>query len=122
MLLAIAGACCLLQTERQARQARRGSSSNAGAPPPSAPLLWSCSDEALLVALAARDPLAVGLEGRLALRLLQRLLAWQPSQRPTAAQALRHAYFRGGGGGSGRAVEEQLRHCSLVGVGEPGWC
>lgn len=57
------------------------------------PLPWSCSDESLLRLVASRDPTGVGLEGGLALRLLQRLLAWDPKQRPTAAQALQHAYF-----------------------------
>jgi hypothetical protein len=57
------------------------------------PIPWSCSDESLLQLIAARDPQGIGLEGGLALRLLQRLLAWDPAQRPTAAQALRHAYF-----------------------------
>jgi serine/threonine protein kinase len=58
-----------------------------------APIPWSCSEESLLLLIAARDPQGIGLEGGLALRLLQRLLAWDPSQRPTAAQALQHAYF-----------------------------
>jgi serine/threonine protein kinase len=57
------------------------------------PIPWSCSDEALLQLIATRDPQGIGLEGGLALRLLQRLLAWDPAQRPTAAQAQQHAYF-----------------------------
>ncbi|KAI8471128.1 MAG: hypothetical protein J3K34DRAFT_468469 [Monoraphidium minutum] len=84
---------------------------------------WSCSDDSLLRLIASRDPTGRGLGGVLALRLLQRLLHWDPAQRPTAAQALRHAYFTsaaaepgaeggrsgaagggGGGGGSGGAA------------------
>lgn len=63
------------------------------------------------------------------------------SQRPTAAQALRHAYFTeplpagagdGGGGGDGGAAgggasgpdadSGVAQRCSSLEVGEPGWC
>lgn len=54
---------------------------------------WSCSEDALLRLIAGRDPTGKGLEGVIALRLLQRLLHWDPLQRPTALQALNHAYF-----------------------------
>jgi serine/threonine protein kinase len=58
---------------------------------------------ALGEALAARDPTgllgrALGKEGSeragLAVRLLARMLAWEASERPSAAKALRHAVFR----------------------------
>jgi hypothetical protein len=41
---------------------------------------WSCSDDALLRLIASRDPTGRGLGGVLALRLLQRLLHWDPLQ------------------------------------------
>ena len=153
---------------------------------------WSCSEDALLQLLKKRDPVGRGLEGVLVLRLLHRLLHWNPEQRPTARQALQHAYFsnaprtvarqRGGmgrmegggddvdlqqqqeqqqqhldaagggggaaggravgmGGGAGRVADglgsgtarggsgvgpkraaAEVRDCSSVPVGEPGWC
>jgi serine/threonine protein kinase len=74
--------------QQQQHQTTDGSDSSNAVPIP-----WSCSDESLLQLIASRDPQGIGLEGGLALRLLQRLLAWDPVQRPTAAQALQHAYF-----------------------------
>jgi serine/threonine protein kinase len=68
-------------------------SSSSSSSSASVPLPWSCSENSLLQLVASRDPTGRGLEGGLALRLLQRLLAWDPKQRPTAAQALQHAYF-----------------------------
>jgi hypothetical protein len=41
---------------------------------------WSCSDGSLLQLVASRDPTGRGLGGVLALRLLQRLLHWDPGQ------------------------------------------
>jgi hypothetical protein len=125
--------------------ARGGSRGRAAQP---LPLPWSCSEEALLLLVAGRDPMARGLEGPLALRLLQRLLAWDPRQRPSAAQALQHAYFTwqrppaqqrgdahgargaarpGPPGASGvRALVAQqaavLEGCSKLPLGAPGWC
>lgn len=123
---------------------------------------WSCTEKALLQLLKQRDPLGVGLEGPLAVRLLQRLLHWHPQHRPTAAQALQHAYFvsppqqqqqqeeslrcrpsAGQQEGSAQELGEQaaehagptgdcpqgdaaadvrLQGCSLLAMGEPGWC
>jgi hypothetical protein len=65
-----------------------GSSSSTGSNA-ALPLPWSCSEESLLRLVASRDPTGRGLEGGLALRLLQRLLAWDPKQRPTAAQVIK---------------------------------
>jgi len=73
----------------QAAAGTAGSPGGAG----SGLLPWSCQDEALLRLAAARDPVGAGLEGVLALRLVQALLAWDPAARPTAEQALQHAYF-----------------------------
>jgi hypothetical protein len=41
---------------------------------------WSCSDGSLLQLIAGRDPTGRGLGSVLALRLLQRLLHWDPAQ------------------------------------------
>ena len=43
--------------------------------------------------LAARDPTRRGLPSTVALRLLRSLLSWNPAARPSAAEALRHAFF-----------------------------
>ena len=43
--------------------------------------------------LAARDPTLRGLPSKVALRLLRSLLSWNPAARPSAAEALRHAFF-----------------------------
>ena len=56
-------------------------------------------EDALMAQLAARDPLGYGLPSVWALRLIRRLLSWNPADRPTAEEALGHAFFRDGGGG-----------------------
>jgi serine/threonine protein kinase len=48
--------------------------------------------------LTARDPVGLGLPSVWALRLIRRLLSWDPSDRPTAEEALGHAFFRDGEG------------------------
>lgn len=93
------------------------------------PLPWSCSDDALLQLIASRDPTGVGLGGGLGVRLLQRLLAWEPTQRPTATQALQHAYFVAaehmqmtGSIVADAFYQGLLVHCSELSAGERGWC
>lgn len=54
----------------------------------------------------------------LAVRLLRRLLHWNPSARPTAAAALRHAYFT-------VPLAKQARHACAAKAGSStaaGWC
>ena len=52
----------------------------------------------------------------LAVRLLRQLLHWNPAQRPTAAAALRHAYFT-------IPLAEQARYlCGAGGGTALGWC
>ena len=57
-------------------------------------LSWECTEDALMAQLAARDPTGVGVS-RWALRLVRRMLSWDPADRPTAERALTHAFFRG---------------------------
>lgn len=63
-------------------------------------LARQCSEESFLNQLRARDPLggeaAIDIWG---LRLLRRLLQWNPEERITAQEALQHAYFRKGAPG-----------------------
>jgi serine/threonine protein kinase/serine/threonine protein phosphatase PrpC len=60
-----------------------------------APLLtWDCTETALMEVFKERDPLSVGFESVWTLRLLRKLLSWDPSERPTAGRALEHAFFR----------------------------
>ncbi|KAK9827406.1 hypothetical protein WJX81_008695 [Elliptochloris bilobata] len=56
-------------------------------------LPWACGDAAVGEQLRARDPAGRGLPSVPAVRLLRALLSWNPGARPTAEQALRHAYF-----------------------------
>ena len=60
-------------------------------------LSWECTEDALAARLASRDPTGLGVHSKWALRLIGRLLSWDPERRPTAEQALTHAYFRGEG-------------------------
>jgi serine/threonine protein kinase len=63
-------------------------------------LARQCSEESFLNQLRARDPLkgeaAIDIWG---LRLLRRLLQWNPEERISAQEALQHAYFRKGAPG-----------------------
>ena len=94
--------------------------------PPSAdvaPLLsWECTEDALMAQLAARDPTGRGLPSVWALRLIRRLLSWRPTDRPSAEEALTHAFFRdeagdgvGGGVGLGYLCEEDGREFEFPG-------
>eukprot|EP00955_Chlamydomonas_euryale_P087177 364274-Chlamydomonas_euryale.AAC.5 len=75
-------------------------------------LTWSCSDDAVAALIRARDPLGVGAGGLQAVRLLRRLLSWDPLARPTAREALMHAYFQDARG--------DTVQCAVF--GQPGWC
>ncbi|GIL50633.1 hypothetical protein Vafri_6764 [Volvox africanus] len=77
---------------------------------------WSCTEEALLNLAKSRDPLGLGLEGPMALRLLLRLLHWDPASRPSARQALQHAFF------TVKPGAWATFSCGETAVGEPGWC
>ena len=59
----------------------------------SAPLSASCTDEVIRKVIQDRDPTHQGLPNQAAVRLLLSLLHWNPANRPTAAEALRHAFF-----------------------------
>ncbi len=59
----------------------------------STPLSASCTDDAIMDIIRKRDPTQQGLPNLAAVRLLLSLLHWNTAQRPTAAQALRHAFF-----------------------------
>ena len=59
----------------------------------SAPLSASCTDEAIRKVIQDRDPTHQGLPNQAAARLLLSLLHWNPANRPTAAEALKHAFF-----------------------------
>lgn len=60
---------------------------------------WDCSEEHLLHMFRRRDPLGQGLPGVWCLRLVRRLLHWNPASRPSSEEILQHAFFRPGGGG-----------------------
>lgn len=72
-------------------------------------LSWECTEDALMAQLAARDPTGVGVS-RWALRLVRRMLSWDPADRPTAERALTHAFFRGeDADGAGYTCERTAR-------------
>jgi hypothetical protein len=75
---------------------------------------WSCTEQAMMRLIKARDPTGNGIESVTAVRLLQRLLHWEPLERPTARQALNHAYFTSEHSQGGEP------HCAALGL--PGWC
>ena len=58
-----------------------------------APVSAGCTEEAVMEVIRKRDPTHQGLPNQAAVRLLLLLLHWNPAQRPTAAEAMRHAYF-----------------------------
>ena len=97
---------CVFESPAAAAPSSPSSSGAASAVP------WACTDGAVAAHLAARAA-AEGPPGEgggplptiplLGLRLARKLLSWHPSSRPTAEEALRHAYFtrEAGGGCSG---------------------
>ena len=46
-----------------------------------------------MAVIKKRDPTNLGVPNQAAVRLLLSLLHWSPAQRPTAEEALRHAFF-----------------------------
>ena len=61
------------------------------------PLLWSCTEGALMHLIRARDPAGKGLPSVLALRLLMLLLHWNPAMRPTPEQVFLKCVRAGSG-------------------------
>jgi serine/threonine protein kinase len=57
-------------------------------------LSWECHESALMDIFKQRDPLNIGFESVWALRLVRKLLTWDPNERLSAARALEHAFFR----------------------------
>ena len=78
------------QAEEEGEQTRSG---DAGGSHDTTPVSAGCTDEAVMEVIRRRDPTHQGLPNQAAVRLLLLLLHWNPGQRPTAAEALRHAYF-----------------------------
>lgn len=57
------------------------------------PASWKCSEEFFSRQIKARDPLKIGFSNIWALRLVRHLLMWDPEDRPSVDEALRHPYF-----------------------------
>jgi len=47
--------------------------------------------------IRTRDPYGIGFEDKWGVKLLRRLLTWNPRERISAKKALGHAYLREGG-------------------------
>ena len=62
-------------------------------PNDAAPVSAGCTEEAVMATIRKRDPTHKGLPNQAAVQLLLQLLHWNPAQRPTSAEALRHAFF-----------------------------
>ena len=77
----------------QAQEGEHTRSDDSGKLHDTAPASAGCTDEAVMEVIRKRDPTHQGLPNLAAVRLLLLLLHWNPAQRPTAAEALRHAYF-----------------------------
>ncbi|KAL5068174.1 hypothetical protein RYX36_019061 [Vicia faba] len=58
------------------------------------PASWKCSEEFFSRQIKARDPLKIGFSNIWALRLVRHLLQWDPEDRPSVDEALRHPYFQ----------------------------
>ncbi|XP_028804085.1 uncharacterized protein LOC114759155 isoform X2 [Neltuma alba] len=61
-----------------------------GVPPAS----WICSEDFFSRQIRSRDPLKLGFSNIWALRLVRHLLLWDPEDRPSVDEALRHPYFQ----------------------------
>ncbi|XP_024981356.1 uncharacterized protein LOC112518051 isoform X4 [Cynara cardunculus var. scolymus] len=57
------------------------------------PASWKCSEEFFSSQIKSRDPLRIGFPNVWALRLVRQLLVWDPEDRFTVDDALRHPYF-----------------------------
>lgn len=57
------------------------------------PASWKCSEEFFSSQIKSRDPLGIGFSDVWALRLVRQLLVWDPEDRLTVDEALRHPYF-----------------------------
>ena len=77
----------------QTEEGEHTQSDDSGRSHDTAPASAGCTDEAVMEVIRRRDPTRQGLPNLAAVRLLLLLLHWNPAQRPTAAEALRHAYF-----------------------------
>ncbi|CAM8890284.1 unnamed protein product [Rhodiola kirilowii] len=57
------------------------------------PASWKCSEEFFSNYVKIRDPLSLGFPNILAMRLVRQLLNWDPEDRLTVDEALKHPYF-----------------------------
>ncbi|XP_041021197.1 uncharacterized protein LOC121262678 isoform X1 [Juglans microcarpa x Juglans regia] len=58
------------------------------------PASWKCSEEFFSNQIKSRDPLKLGFPNVSALRLVRHLLIWDPEDRFSVDEALRHPYFQ----------------------------
>ncbi|XP_060181146.1 uncharacterized protein LOC132610787 isoform X1 [Lycium barbarum] len=57
------------------------------------PAPWKCSEEFFSRQIKNRDPLKIGFPNIWLLRLVRELLQWNPEDRPSVDEALKHPYF-----------------------------
>lgn len=67
----------------------RGTNDQVKVPPAS----WKCSEEFFSNLIKSRDPLHIGFPNIWAMRLVRQLLVWDPDDRLSVDEALRHPYF-----------------------------
>ncbi|XP_031112674.1 uncharacterized protein LOC116016509 isoform X3 [Ipomoea triloba] len=70
-----------------------GSSTKPRYPDSVSPAPWKCSEEFFLHQIRNRDPLKIGFPNIWALRLVRQLLHWNPEDRLSVDEALKHPYF-----------------------------
>ncbi|MCL7025398.1 hypothetical protein MKW94_026382 [Papaver nudicaule] len=58
------------------------------------PASWKCSEEYFLNQVKSRDPLKLGFPNVWAMRLVRQLLLWDPEDRLSVDDALKHPYFQ----------------------------
>ncbi|CAK9143757.1 unnamed protein product [Ilex paraguariensis] len=81
---------CILIPGSSSKPHRTWGTNDQGA---NSPASWKCSEDFFSHQIKSRDPLKLGFPNIWALRLVRQLLLWNPEDRPSVDDALRHPYF-----------------------------
>ncbi|KAK9282121.1 hypothetical protein L1049_005033 [Liquidambar formosana] len=82
---------CILIPGSSSKHHRVGGTNNRGG---FSPASWKCSEEFFSHQIKSRDPLKLGFPNVWAMRLVRQLLIWDPEDRLSVDDALRHPYFQ----------------------------
>ncbi|PHU22093.1 putative inactive protein kinase [Capsicum chinense] len=86
------------------------------------PAPWKCSEEFFSHQIKNRDPLKIGFPNIWALRLVRELLQWNPEDRPSVDEALKHPYFSQRDRDSLHREEGRGRKSIVLGQPKKGFC